>query len=90
MNNRRRLNFDMGILKDFAIKENKVFELRVEAFNVFNHTEWGGFPYLMTCTGGPNNSAGNPSCLGPGGANLFEANSAHLARVVQLGAKFIF
>jgi hypothetical protein len=83
----------MGILKHFAIKENKMFEFRAEAFNVFNHTEWAGFPYslvLMTCTGGANNSAGDPSCLGPGGANLFEINSAHLVRVVQLGAKFIF
>ncbi|HET9307740.1 MAG TPA: hypothetical protein VFO46_17100 [Candidatus Sulfotelmatobacter sp.] len=90
VNNRRRLNFDMGILKHFAIKEGKLFEFRVEAFNVFNHTEWAGFPSLMTCTGGANNSAGDPSCLGPGGADLFEINSTHLARVVQVGAKFIF
>jgi hypothetical protein len=88
--NPSRLNFDMGIVKRFTIKEDTAFEFRAEAFNVFNHTEWGGYSSLMSCAGGANNSAGDPSCLGPGGANLFEISSAHLARVLQLSVKFTF
>jgi hypothetical protein len=90
VHNPSRINFDMGLFKHFAIKENISFEFRAEAFNIFNHTEWGGYSGSMSCTGGANNSAGDPSCLGPGGANMFEVNWAHLARVLQLGAKFIF
>jgi hypothetical protein len=93
VNGPARLNFDTGIFKHFAIKEQTAFEFRVEAFNVFNHTEWGGFSTSMSC---PNpgtaatNSAGDPSCLGPGGANLFQINWAHNPRILQLSAKLIF
>jgi hypothetical protein len=106
LNNPWRENFDMALIKHFAITESKYFEFRAEAFNVFNHTE---FSYLggdggsasnnangaktnateVTCYGGTDNSAGDPSC---GGQNLalFRANSAHLARILQLGLKFVF
>jgi len=91
--NPSRLNFDMALFKHFAIKENMAFEFRFEGFNIFNHTEWAGFSGSMSCPN-PNtaatNSAGDPSCITAGGSNLFEMNSAHLARVVQLAAKFIF
>jgi hypothetical protein len=92
LNNPGRVNFDMALFKHFAIKENMAFEFRAEAFNVFNHPEWSGPGATagMSCAGGPNNSAGDSSCVAPGGANLFEINSAHLARILQLGAKFIF
>jgi hypothetical protein len=101
-----RENFDMALIKHFAVSESKYFEFRAEAFNVFNHTE---FSYLggdagsaannangartaateITCYGGTDNSAGDPSCGGQG-LPLFRANSAHLARILQLGLKFIF
>lgn len=94
--NPSRLNFDMALFKHFAIKENMGFEFRAEAFNIFNHTE----PYIvssstagsisMSCAGGANNSAGDPSCLGPGGSNLGAIGAAHAARVLQLALKFIF
>jgi hypothetical protein len=42
LRNPNRTNFDMGLFKRFAIKENMAFEFRAEAFNIFNHTEWGG------------------------------------------------
>ncbi|HZW96918.1 MAG TPA: carboxypeptidase regulatory-like domain-containing protein [Candidatus Eremiobacteraceae bacterium] len=100
-----RENFDMALIKHFAITESKYFEFRAEAFNVFNHTE---FSYLggdagsaadnanggaktnanqITCYGGPDNSAGDPSCAG---LPIFRAGSAHLARILQLALKFIF
>jgi hypothetical protein len=86
-----RENFDMALFKHFAIKESMAFEFRAEAFNIFNHTQWNGFSGSMTCTGplAPY-SAGDSSCLGPSAATLFEVNGAHLARILQFGAKFIF
>ncbi len=95
LRNPGRVNFDMALFKHFAIKESMAFEFRAEAFNIFNHPEWAGYSGSMSCAGGPNNSAGDSSCLlssaqGGSGANLFEMSSAHLARILQLGAKFIF
>jgi hypothetical protein len=72
LRNPNRTNFDMGLFKHFALKENMAFEFRAEAFNLFNHTEWGG----------PDGALG--------GSGFLEIASAHLARVVQFGAKFIF
>jgi hypothetical protein len=37
-----RTNFDMGIFKNFAIKESKAIEFRWETFNTFNHTQFSG------------------------------------------------
>jgi hypothetical protein len=95
LRNPGRVNFDMAMFKHFAIKENMGFEFRAEAFNVFNHPQWSGFSGSMSCAGGANNSAGDPSCVlssnqGGAGANLFEMSSAHLGRILQLGLKFIF
>jgi len=83
-----RINFDMALFKHFAIRESKAFEFRLEGFNVFNHTEWSGYGTGFTCPSAPNGGA----CLGSGtgASQMFEINSAHLARVVQLAGKFIF
>jgi hypothetical protein len=35
-------NFDMQIGKNLAVSESKSFEIRVEAFNVFNHAQFYG------------------------------------------------
>jgi len=91
-----RENFDMALFKHFALKESMAFEFRAEAFNVFNHTQWSGLASSsMACTGSSAPYAangvqqpGNVNCLGS--ANFLEINGAHLARVLQLGAKFIF
>jgi hypothetical protein len=86
-----RDNFDMALFKHFAIKESTAIEFRAEAFNIFNHTQWNGFSGSMTCTGpSAPYSAGDPSCLGPSAATLFEVNGAHLARVLQFGLKVLF
>src|SRR5271157_1867809 len=92
--NVRRINFDMALFKHFAIKEDMAFEFRAEAFNVFNHTEWGGYGGGVSCpnpdSGAATRSAGDPTCVTPGGSNFLEMSWAHLSRVVQFGAKFIF
>jgi hypothetical protein len=72
LRNPGRANFDMGIFKHFTIKEQTAFEFRAEAFNIFNHTQWAGYPASF------------------GGSDLFQVNSSHLARVLQLSLKFLF
>jgi hypothetical protein len=45
-----RVNWDMSLFKNFVIHEQTRFELRAEAFNVFNHPQFGL----------PNANIGNP------------------------------
>jgi carboxypeptidase family protein len=84
----RRTNFDMALFKTVAISDVKSFEFRAEAFNVFNHTQWAGIDSGMTCYGGPLNSAADPACLAS--STFLHPNSAHRARILQFGLKFIF
>ena len=102
LNNPRRINFDMALLKHFDITESKYFEFRAEAFNVFNHTEFawlGGesgsagvntpsSTNSVSCYGGANNSAGDSSCTSF--SDFLHANAVHNPRILQLGLKFIF
>lgn len=37
------INFDMSVQKEFAIKERVRFQFRLDAFNVFNHTNFTGY-----------------------------------------------
>jgi carboxypeptidase family protein len=101
--NPRTSNADMALFKHFPIKERALFEFRAEAFNVFNHTQFG---YIggdsgsaasnssinagnnsIGCYVGPNNTPNDPSCLTVG---LLRPNGAHNPRILQLGLKFIF
>jgi hypothetical protein len=105
LRNPSRTNFDMALFKHFAVTESKAFEFRVEAFNVFNHTQWfylagdtgsassnagAGSSNTLNCYGGTNNSAGDASCLNSGAATYLRPFAAHNPRILQLGAKFIF
>jgi hypothetical protein len=73
LNNPRRTNFDLSLLKHFKVKEGSVLEFRAEAFNVFNHTQFRIYdPNLgnrgnnvISCYGGPNYSAGFSAPLNP-------------------------
>ncbi|HLY16220.1 MAG TPA: carboxypeptidase regulatory-like domain-containing protein [Bryobacteraceae bacterium] len=88
MNVPSRWNFDMGLFKNFFIKEGGPnFEFRAEGFNVFNHTQWNGINGSISCYGGSNNSAGDPSCLDQ---SFLHPSGAHNPRILQLGLKFIF
>jgi len=57
-------NWDMAILKQFtAVKERLHFEFRVDAFNVWNHTQFSGINATLnanTLTGAYTNLAENP------------------------------
>ncbi|HLK68530.1 MAG TPA: carboxypeptidase regulatory-like domain-containing protein [Bryobacteraceae bacterium] len=37
------VNFDMALQKEFVVKERVHFQLRLDAFNAFNHTEFSGY-----------------------------------------------
>jgi hypothetical protein len=88
LRNPRRTNFDVALFKRFAVSEAKWFEFRIEAFNIFNHTQWAGINNGMSCYGGPFNSAADANCVAT--TNFLHPNSAHRSRILQLGVKFIF
>ncbi len=68
-------NFDFGLYKDTKITESTKIELRLEAFNLFNHTQ-----FINSAVGIDINS---PSYFG-------RATAAFDPRIVQLAAKFYF
>jgi Carboxypeptidase regulatory-like domain/TonB-dependent Receptor Plug Domain len=96
LNNPSRLNFDVTALKHFRISEGSNLELRVETFNLFNHTQFRIYdPDLgntgsntISCYGGPNNSAGDASCLA--GNSFLHPVDAHRSRTMQFGLKYSF
>jgi hypothetical protein len=52
------LNFDMAIQKQFVVKERLHFQFRVDAFNVFNHTEFSGYNSTLNFNSYPTNGSG--------------------------------
>ncbi|MGA8030433.1 MAG: hypothetical protein WB992_25100, partial [Bryobacteraceae bacterium] len=88
LNNPSRTNWDMGLFKHFAFTENRALEFRAEGFNVFNHTQWNGINNGASCYAGPDNSAGDPSCIAT--QTFLHPSAAHNPRILQLGMKFLF
>ena len=68
-------NFDMGLLKNLRIDEGKSLQIRIEAFNAFNHAQFFG----------PRAVDGNIDS-----ATFGQVISAAPPRLVQVGAKFLF
>lgn len=73
LNNPHRLNFDMSLLKNFKVTEGSNLEIRAEAFNVFNHTEFRIF--------NPNigNTANNTISCYAGALSHFSAAGGYIA-----------
>ncbi|MBS1825739.1 MAG: TonB-dependent receptor [Acidobacteria bacterium] len=65
--------WDTTFMKYFAIKEGVRFELRAEAYNLFNHTQWDGIGTTFTTptTFGQVTSARNPRSFMIGGRIQF-------------------
>ncbi|MDP9160457.1 MAG: hypothetical protein M3O09_09545, partial [Acidobacteriota bacterium] len=86
LRNPHRISFDMALFKHFAFTERVGLELRAEAFNVFNHTEWqaiaGDSGSAASAVGASTNTLGN--------AGIFRPNGVHNARVLQLAMKLVF
>ena len=101
LNNPRRVNFDMSLLKHFKIRESGELEFRAEAFNLFNHTEFRVYDpdnpgssgnNIISCYAGPVYSAGfkggGADCVT--GASFLHPLNAHRPRTVQFGLKLAF
>jgi hypothetical protein len=96
LNNPRRINFDVALLKHFKVTEGSNLEFRAEVFNVFNHTQFVIYDpdrgnqanNTVNCYGGVDNSAGDPSCLK--GSAFLHPIEAHRPRTVQFGLKLSF
>jgi len=89
-------NIDMAVFKHFPIKESVAIEFRAEAFNIFNHVEWGP---LAGDQGGAAGSGGFSSGTGtfapgpynvPGAPNFLQTGTTYAERRLQLGAKLLF
>ena len=95
-NNPGRTNFDMSLLKRFKVTEGSNLEFHAEVFNVFNHTQFRVYDpdvgntasNVVSCYGGPNNSAGNISCLL--GSSFLHPVDAHRPRTMQFALKYLF
>jgi len=101
LNNPSRLNFDVALLKRFAIREGSALEFRAEAFNVFNHTQFRIYDpdnpgssgnNIVSCYAGPEYSAGfrgtGVDCAT--GASFLHPLNAHRPRTIQFGLKLAF
>ena len=99
LNNPSRLNFDVSLVKLMKINERSTVELRGEAFNVFNHTQFeiynpakGNQPNnTLTCYGIDSSgqyTAGAPQCIA--GSSFLRPIDAHRARTMQIALKWIF
>ncbi len=96
LNNPSRLNFDVALLKRFKVREGGILEFRAEAFNFFNRTQFIIYDSdrgnqannTISCYGGLNNSAGDPSCLA--GSSFLHPLEAHRPRTLQFGLKLAF
>jgi len=90
-------NWDASIMKrfQFGADSHRYAQLRFEAYNVFNHTEWSGInltPSFSPATGQITNLASSTPGQGGGifGFGALNTIRAGSPRVVQLGAKFYF
>jgi Carboxypeptidase regulatory-like domain len=86
LTNPHRTNFDMALFKHFAITEHAGFEFRAEAFNIFNHTQWGN----IAGEGGSAGGDGNNTFSTDPTSGFLHVSSAHNPRILQLGLKFLF
>jgi hypothetical protein len=79
-------NWDMGLVKYIPITERAKFQLRIETFNTFNHTQWGVDPATQGGSG-PGTSA---EVTNVNAGNFGAITSARLPRVIQFGGKVTF
>ena len=89
LRNPNRTNFDMSLFKHFKFTERLGMEFRAEAYNVFNHKEWG---YLAGDAGSAAYNSGNlTSATNQSGQdNFLHIATAHNPRILQLGLKLMF
>jgi hypothetical protein len=78
-----RTNLDMTVSKTTAITERLKLEIRADAFNVFNHAEWGNPSTNITSS-----NFGRITTTGDPGTQVIPVDPKE--RIIQLGARFTF
>lgn len=89
-------NVDLSLQKTFSLDEKRKFELRVDAFNAFNHTQFSGvnsnlnFASLtnLTPTNLPFDASGNFIVANRNGFGT--VNGVRDPRILQMVARFVF
>ncbi len=84
-------NTNLALQKQFRVKERYNFQLRLDAFNVFNHTQFNGINSSLNfstpgSTGPTNTAANNPSQWNGFGS----VSGANDPRILQLLGRFTF
>jgi hypothetical protein len=83
-------DFDMSLEKDTTIRESLKLQLRMDAFNVFNHAQFNGLNSSISFTSITNptisSSPAGPTNLGGFGG----VSGARDPRIVQLIARIVF
>jgi hypothetical protein len=101
LNNPNRINFDAALLKHIKVRENADLEIRMEGFNVFNHTQFRIYDSnfgnqannTINCYGG---ASVDYTAAGGGGVNCLTGSAflhpidAHRPRTMQFGLKLSF
>lgn len=77
-------DWDMSLFKGFSVTQRAVFQLRLEAFNALNHTNFGPAGTGLSET----TTTGGATTLAPGGFG--QITSTGPARIVQIGGRFEF
>ena len=91
----------MSLLKTWRVLGERTLQFRVEAFNIFNHTQFNIYDPLKGNTGSNvincyGAASTGYSAAGGGGTDCLVGNAflhpvdAHQPRTLQLGAKFSF
>lgn len=92
-------NFDMGIFKNFPVKERTSIQFRAEAFNIFNHTQVTGVfnsPGCYQGNGSFSYNAGASACVDGSAAqgilpsNFLHPSAVHDPRILQFAMKVLF
>jgi hypothetical protein len=95
------INFDMSVQKEFAVKERLHFQFRVDAFNVFNHSNFSNFnttinfsgstPSSLTVSNAPYNSAGVLNVSGFGAVTTNSVGAVYGSpRILQMLVRVTF
>jgi hypothetical protein len=84
-------NFDMALHKTTKLGEGKTLELRLEAFNVFNHAQFYGASSVDGNIGDKNVNPNNPYLSNAASPGTFGyVTKAADPRIGQIAAKFVF
>jgi hypothetical protein len=84
-----RTNFSTALYKSFAFTEHAQFQLRIDSFNTFNHTQFNSINSALNFTLTKGADARLPSSYKPA-SNFGFVNGAQDPRTFEVGGKFMF